>query len=227
MLEQTRRPTRVQKEVHLEAYQCSEQAVQLYKDGWLKEPVKEELSGMSHFRNPHDDTIDKPVMISGLDTDEVDNDFFLVPVAVRDHKAKLMTSFPVENRLTGQVCAAQAPRVNTDMCFRTQSMHEHHLLACSSRFHLLSSPVCHAERNLVTRSTVWADMQASNDLNEHLSKHINKAYNERLADFHLLLWLASTLHWADTDVAVVVEAVNEGKPLLEGYKMMIDSMAGL
>lgn len=93
----------VQKEIHLEAYQCSEQAVQLYKDGWLKEPVKEEVSGSSHFQNPNDDAIKEPVMISGKDTDTVDNDFFLVPTSVRGHKGPVMTSFPIENRLTGQV----------------------------------------------------------------------------------------------------------------------------
>jgi hypothetical protein len=34
---------------------------------------------------------------------QVDNDFFLVPVAVRDHASDVLTTFPVENRLTGQV----------------------------------------------------------------------------------------------------------------------------
>lgn len=92
----------MQKEIHLEAFQCSKQAVQLWKDGWFKQPAEEEVSGHSHFQNPNDPSIKEPVMISGKDTDEVDNDFFLVPVAVRDHASELMTSFPIENRLTGQ-----------------------------------------------------------------------------------------------------------------------------
>lgn len=92
----------MQKEIHLEAFQCSKQAVQLWKDGWFKQPADDEVSGHSHFQNPNDPSIKEPVMISGKDTDEVDNDFFLVPVAVRDHASELMTSFPIENRLTGQ-----------------------------------------------------------------------------------------------------------------------------
>lgn len=94
----------VQREVHLEAFQCSNQAVQLWKDGWFREPDKDaEISGVSNMKNPHDAEVKLPVMISGKDTDEVDNDFFLVPVAVKDHEGPFMSSFAVENRLTGQV----------------------------------------------------------------------------------------------------------------------------
>lgn len=92
----------MQKEVHLEAFQCSNQAVKLWQEGWFCE-VGEEVSGESHVRNPHDAEIKLPVMISGKDTDTVDNDFFLVPIAVRDHEGPFFSSFAVENRLTGQV----------------------------------------------------------------------------------------------------------------------------
>jgi nuclear protein localization protein 4 homolog len=70
-------------------------------------------------------------------------------------------------------------------------------------------------------------VQTSNDLKVHLSRHSSKKDAERLADFHLLLWLAKSLHWQDSDLALVVDAVKHGLPLMEGYKMMIDSMAGL
>lgn len=92
----------VQKEVHLEAFQCSDQAVKLWSEGWFKE-IGEKASGLSKMRNPKEPDVKAPVMISGKDTDEVDNDFFLVPLAVRDHEGSLLSSFPVENRLTGQV----------------------------------------------------------------------------------------------------------------------------
>jgi hypothetical protein len=94
----------LQKEIHLEVYQCSKQAVQLWTDGWFKELTDESVSGMAHLRNANDESIKLPVMISGKDTDEVDIDFFLVPVALKDHQGRWMSSFPVENRLTGQVC---------------------------------------------------------------------------------------------------------------------------
>jgi hypothetical protein len=101
----------VQEEVHLEAFQCSKQAVALWKEGWFQD--QEKLSGHSKLKNPNDLTIDKPVMISGLDTDEIDNDFFLVAVAVKDHVGPFLTSFAVENRLTGQVCFAVALSIET------------------------------------------------------------------------------------------------------------------
>ena len=70
-------------------------------------------------------------------------------------------------------------------------------------------------------------VQASNDLKEHLQRHSSKKYADRLADFHLLLWLAVSLHWQDSDLSLVVDAVKQGDPIMEGYTMMIDSMAGL
>lgn len=36
------------------------------------------------------------------DLGEVDNDYFLIPVGIRDHEGGLHTSFPVENRLLPQ-----------------------------------------------------------------------------------------------------------------------------
>lgn len=93
----------LQREVHLEAFQCSDQAVQLWSDGWFKE-IGDKVSGSSTMINPKEPDVKAPVMISGKDSDEVDNDFFLVPLAIRDHEGSLLTSFPIENRLTGQVC---------------------------------------------------------------------------------------------------------------------------
>lgn len=75
--------------------------------------------------------------------------------------------------------------------------------------------------------TSTACMQASDDLKAHLSKHSSKPYEARLRDFHCLLWLAKQFHWSEADVAVVAASALGGQPLLEGYKMMIDSMAGL
>ena len=36
------------------------------------------------------------------DLGEVDNDYFLIPVGIRDHEGGLRASFPVENRLLPQ-----------------------------------------------------------------------------------------------------------------------------
>ena len=51
-------------------------------------------------------------------------------------------------------------------------------------------------------------------------------YARRLRDFHLLLWLAGqgVLDVA-MDLPIVVQAAMEDKPLLEGYRLLIDSLA--
>jgi hypothetical protein len=89
---------------------------------------------------------------------------------------------------------------------------------------LLAEPVkcaCHRPPQRVLA------IQASNDLQAHLSKHRSEPFSAQLADFHLLLWLSMTLHWQDSDIAQIVEAVHEKKPIMEGHKMMIESLAGL
>lgn len=148
--------------------------------------------------NPKEPDIKAPVMISGKDTDEVDNDFFLVPLAVRDHEGSLLSSFPVENRLTGQVC------------FYSKPLHPCTFYAVD---HIRSPVSC---------------LQTTTDLKQHLQKHSSKTYTERLADFHLLLWLSENSGLGvDTDIPLIVEAVHSKSPIMEGYKVMIDSVAGL
>ena len=43
-----------------------------------------------------------PVIVAGKDEGELDNDYFLVPVAVKDHEGPLENKFPVEHRLLPQ-----------------------------------------------------------------------------------------------------------------------------
>ena len=43
-----------------------------------------------------------PVIVVGKDVSEVDVDYFLIPVHIRDHEGPLLSSFPVENRLLPQ-----------------------------------------------------------------------------------------------------------------------------
>ena len=47
-----------------------------------------------------------PVIVAVKDLGEVDNDYFLIPVGIRDHEGALHTSFPVENRLLPQGACA-------------------------------------------------------------------------------------------------------------------------
>lgn len=84
-------------EVHVEAFQVSQQCVKLYQQGWVQDQT--EPTGTTLLRNPREVKNEKPVILNGKDVGEVDNDFFLVPVPILDHEGPLQSSFPVENRL--------------------------------------------------------------------------------------------------------------------------------
>eukprot|EP01026_Neomeris_dumetosa_P068292 TRINITY_DN6685_c0_g2_i1.p1 TRINITY_DN6685_c0_g2~~TRINITY_DN6685_c0_g2_i1.p1 ORF type:complete len:342 (-),score=54.53 TRINITY_DN6685_c0_g2_i1:298-1323(-) len=69
--------------VHFEAFQCSDQAVRLHKNKWFV--PEEEPSGLSRLRNPEHPEDKSPAIVTGKDVGEVDNDWFLVAVKIRDH----------------------------------------------------------------------------------------------------------------------------------------------
>lgn len=154
--------------VHFEAFQCSEQAVQLYKDGWFV--PESEPSGISKMRNPKEPNVEQAVIVASKDADSVDNDWFLCACAILDHTGPLLSSFPVENRLIPQ---------------------------------------------------------SASSLREHLRKHSSLPYSGRLADLHLLLWLAGQPNLDQADMLAIVEAVRDKGELMEGYKVIIDSIAGV
>jgi nuclear protein localization family protein 4 len=175
-------------EVHFEAFQVSEQCVRLWQEGWFvgappadgaaaaasggAEDQTGEPSGTSTLRDPNDPGNAAPVIVAGKDAGEVDNDYFLLPVGIKDHEGPLGAAFPVENRLTAQGAAE--------------------LRAALQRGGGGGQP-----------------------------------YARRLADFHLLLYLARQPNFEAGDVAAIVGAVASGEPLPEGYTIIIDSLAGL
>ena len=65
------------------------------------------------------------------------------------------------------------------------------------------------------------------ELRHHLQKQAGRPYQMRLADFHLLLWLAKQPNLDLTDLQVIIEAVKEQSPVPEGYTLIIDSLAEL
>ncbi|PNH05672.1 Ammonium transporter 1 member 2 [Tetrabaena socialis] len=65
------------------------------------------------------------------------------------------------------------------------------------------------------------------ELREHLKRHAARPYVERLSDAHLLLWLAKQPNLDPSDMALLCEAVRESRPVLEGYRVIIDSIAGI
>lgn len=69
--------------------------------------------------------------------------------------------------------------------------------------------------------------QGKPEFRDHMKRHASRPYVERLSDLHALLWLSRQPNLDAHDVALLAEAVREQKPVMEGYRMIIDSIAGL
>ena len=156
--------------VHFEAFQASTQCVQLVKDGWLACPNADGApAGVSKLVDPRDPAKPRPVMVASKDVGEVDNDYFLVPVSIRDHAGPLSSTFPVENRLLPQGPA---------------------------------------------------------ELRAFLGAAKRRPAEVRYADFHLLLWLAKQPNLDPVkDVGALADAVADGRPVGEGYELILESLA--
>lgn len=89
-------------EVHLEAFQVSAQCVKLWKEGWFQLDTTAPPSNIIKVRNPKDPNDKTPVIVARKDVGEVDVDYFLVPVGIKDHQSPLHHGFPIENRLLPQ-----------------------------------------------------------------------------------------------------------------------------
>lgn len=69
--------------------------------------------------------------------------------------------------------------------------------------------------------------QGKSDLRQALQQHRSKPYWQRLSDFHLLLWLLKQPNMDPGDMATIAEAIRNGSNIMEGYQVIIDSIAGL
>jgi hypothetical protein len=71
-------------------------------------------------------------------------------------------------------------------------------------------------------------LQANTDLKDHLRRHAQKSWPQKLSDFHLLLWLVTVSGLGlETDLTLIIESVRTGTPIMDGYTMLIDSLAGV
>ncbi len=69
--------------------------------------------------------------------------------------------------------------------------------------------------------------QGKAELKDHLRKLGSKDYREKLSDLHLLLWLARQPNLDPHDMSIICESVHSRKAMPEGYRFIIDSLAGL
>ncbi len=182
-------------EVHFEAFQVSAQCVKLWEEGWFKvnstylstdgnttngasgsgsganaSTTTTEPSATIPVQNPKDPSDKSPIIVAGKDVGEVDADYFLVPVPIKDHQGPVGSTFPIENRFLPQ---------------------------------------------------------GSAELKSHLQRSSARPYAERLSDFHLLLYVGKQPGLGGEDVAALVTAVANKEPVPEGYKIIIESIAGL
>eukprot|EP01025_Chloroclados_australasicus_P026017 TRINITY_DN2584_c0_g1_i1.p1 TRINITY_DN2584_c0_g1~~TRINITY_DN2584_c0_g1_i1.p1 ORF type:complete len:472 (+),score=26.47 TRINITY_DN2584_c0_g1_i1:172-1416(+) len=155
--------------VHFEAFQCSDLAVRLNKEGWIQPQQGVEHQGITKIRNPQFPDDKSPAIMTGKDVGEVDNDWFLVAVKIRDHEGMFRTDFPIENRLVIQSKADFKGALKSN--------------GTTIPLHL------------------------------------------RLADFHLLLWLAKQRNLDLSDFASICDSVRNKQPVMEGYSVIIESLA--
>jgi len=155
-------------QVHVEAYCVSKQLEDLVADGWVTDAPPE--SNVLRMRNPKAPEDATPLIVASKSVGEVDVEWFLLTVPIKDHTGTLRTEFPIENRMIPQT---------------------------------------------------------SSDLKRCLGGPASMTYQQRMRDFHLLLWLARQgVLDAETDMPLIVAALMRGEPIMEGYKLMIDSLAG-
>lgn len=69
--------------------------------------------------------------------------------------------------------------------------------------------------------------QGKPELREHMRKMGSASYVERLSNFHLLLWLSKQPNLDSNDMILLCDAVKEQKTIMEGYRVIIDSIAGV
>ena len=69
--------------------------------------------------------------------------------------------------------------------------------------------------------------QGLSELRSYLQAERGRPLKETLADFHLLLYLAKNRHLDLEDVVRIGEAVRAGEDVQEGYRLIIESVAGL
>lgn len=118
-------------------------------------------------------------------------------------------------------CCAGVQRTGRSACYRQFGLK----VAASAQ----GNGVAHscAPRLLSTALLHLADEQGKPELRELLRKKASLSYVERLSDFHLLLWLSKQPNLDSNDIILLCDAVKGQKPVLEGYRVIIDSIAGI
>lgn len=93
---------------------------------------------------------------------------------------------------------------------------------------LLHSDLCGWPRVAMQIRPVLELPAGQQQLKEYMSKTQSKPYWQRLADFHLLLYLSKQAGLdLRNDIAILLECIKHKAQVPDGYPLIIDSMAGL
>ncbi|CAI7854244.1 unnamed protein product [Closterium sp. NIES-53] len=179
------------------------------RSAWVILPTQNDLKQHS------DRTRSKPWADRHLGDSESPSFFsFLSP------QGPLMTSFPVENRVL--VPTQNDLKQHSDRT-RSKPWADRHLGDSESpSFFSFLSPQGPLMTSFPVENRVLVPTQ--NDLKQHLDRTRSKPWADRLADFHLLLYLSNFLD-ASTDMPMLAQAVRTKEPISEGHQLIIEHLA--
>lgn len=221
--------------VHFEAFQCSEQAVKLWREGWFA-PLKGEAAGVAD--PPLDKEKEKQADGNGAAPAPP------APAAPRVGHT-LSGKRPKSSSATATAAAepsstapdAYTPAGRSRMQYPADPSSADPVMVSGrgasevdNDYFLCPVKILDHEGPLLTQFPVENRLvpQTVDDLRAQLRRLSGLPYEKRLADAHLLLWLASHPHLDAADAAAVcASAAGKTGPLMEGYRVIIDSIAGV
>jgi nuclear protein localization protein 4 homolog len=244
--------------VHFEAFQCSEQAVRLWREGWFA-PLKGEAAGVAD--PPPAPAAADAAVAGGSDMQEQQRNGAAPPPApppppppqprvghtLSGKRPKSSTANANANNNPSSSSAgvkdappsadAYAPSGTSKMQYPRDPASADPVLVSGkgasevdNDFFLCPVKILDHEGPLMAHFPVENRLvpQTRDDLRAQLRRLSGLPYEKRLADAHLLLWLSGQPNLEGADAAAVcAAAAGKGGPLMEGYRVIIDSIAGV
>ncbi|GJP55955.1 hypothetical protein CLOM_g14993 [Closterium sp. NIES-68] len=187
-------------DVHFEAFQLSDQCLKLYREGWFAGDGRDEGEGAEGGKQD-------PGAGGGRDKGKG-------KVGEKEGKGKNAEEKeeeddPKVSRMRKQVVVAGRDTYEVD-----------------NDFFLMPVKIVDHQGPLSTSFPVENRiiLPTQNDLKQHLERSRSKAWADRLADFHLLLYLSNFLD-ASTDMPMLAQAVRTKEPISEGHQLIIEHLA--
>ncbi|CAI5491069.1 unnamed protein product [Closterium sp. Naga37s-1] len=183
-------------DVHFEAFQLSDQCLKLYREGWFAGDGKgeEEEGGGGGGRDKGKGKVGEKEKGKSGEKGEKEEEKEVDPKVSRMRKEVV-------------VAGRDTKEVDND-------------------FFLMPIKIVDHQGPLTTSFPVEnrVILPTQNDLKQHLDRTRSKPWADRLADFHLLLYLSNFLD-ASTDMPMLAQAVRTKEPISEGHQLIIEHLA--